>query len=358
MQRLLFAVDHTELKATPPARRSRGQSSGAQAESVEQQAHRAQLYAQPLPKFVGNIRLGTAGWTDPTLLSSGHFYPPDAHSPELRLRHYAKHFSMVEVDSSYYALPTVPMTTAWLDRTPDDFVFDVKAFSLLTGHPVVPARLPLALRKELRHQTRASVAAADVPESVVQECFTLFLKAIDPLRQRARLGSVLLQFPPWFDATRKNAKYVELVRERLASVPVSIELRHASWGELPRFGRVCDWLRELRAAYVCVDEPQGHRNSMPSHIAVTDSRMAVVRFHGRRKNVWDKPVSVQEKYRYWYRPEELRPWASKLATLSAHADVVHAVFNNCSSDYAVIGAKDMTSELLDSLGSHTERAVG
>lgn len=348
MQQSLFDPPSSHRANSAPTREPRRLpvSATATVETLEQQRHREQVYQREFPRLVRNIKLGTAGWTDPTLLESGHFYPPHANSAESRLRHYAKHFAMVEVDTTYYALPTASMAHKWVERTPEEFVFDVKAFSLLTGHAVDVARLPKELQREVKSE-HARVAAEEISEDVTDACFSMFLQGIAPIHQSGRLGSVLLQFPPWMDATKKNAAKIERVRERLSTVQVSVEFRHRSWGESQRFARVLDWLRDLRASYVCVDEPQGFVNSMPPIVAVADPRLAVVRFHGRRTEHWNRPVSVQEKYNYLYTAEELRPWAAAVQKVSEHAEVVHAVFNNCRSDYAVIGAKDMTSELLE-----------
>lgn len=302
----------------------------------------------PLPARVANVRAGTAGWTDPSLIASGLFYPRAARTPEDRLRHYAKHFAMVEVDATYYALPSAAVARRWVERTPDDFRFDIKAFSLLTGHAVDAQRLPLDLRAQIR-EPAPRVSADRVPSAVLDACWERFLYALEPLREANKLGSILLQFPPWFDATRGNARAVERARERLGSLRATVEFRHRSWGEPERFTRVIPWLRELRAAYVCVDEPQGLDNSMPAHVAVADRSLAVVRFHGRRAELWNKPVSVQEKYAWLYSPEELSPWIPSVQKLSNEAESVHVVFNNCNSNYAVLGAKDLTAELVDAV---------
>jgi len=95
---------------------------------------------------VGQVRLGTASWTDRTLLESG-WYPPEADTPEKRLRYYARQFHLVEVDASYYALPGEQTAALWAARTPDRFTFNVKAFSLFTQHPTPVAALPVDLRR-------------------------------------------------------------------------------------------------------------------------------------------------------------------------------------------------------------------
>jgi uncharacterized protein YecE (DUF72 family) len=95
---------------------------------------------------MGQIRVGTAGWTDKSLIDSG-WYPAGASNPEQRLRYYATQFPLVEVDSAYYALPAERNAEAWAARTPDGFTFNVKAFSLFTKHPTPVRMLPADLRE-------------------------------------------------------------------------------------------------------------------------------------------------------------------------------------------------------------------
>jgi uncharacterized protein YecE (DUF72 family) len=80
------------------------------------------------------IAVGTASWTDPTLIASKRFYPPGCTSAEARLRFYATQFPLVEVDSSYYAMPSGSNSVIWVERTPEHFTFNIKAFRLFTGH--------------------------------------------------------------------------------------------------------------------------------------------------------------------------------------------------------------------------------
>mgnify|MGYP000550048598 CR=1 FL=1 len=104
------------------------------------------------------ILVGTASWTDKSLIDSGKFYPPEAKSPEARLRHYASLFPMVEVDSSYYAMPSASTAQLWAERTPADFVFNVKSFRLFTGHATQPKVLHSDIRTALP-EALAGVAA-------------------------------------------------------------------------------------------------------------------------------------------------------------------------------------------------------
>ncbi|KYF82193.1 hypothetical protein BE11_17625 [Sorangium cellulosum] len=301
----------------------------------------------PVPARQGRVLAGTAGWTDPTLVKSQRFYPKGASSPEQRLRFYASQFPVVEVNSSYYALPGPAMVEQWVRRTDPDFVFNMKAFAPLTQHPVEPARLPADLQRALPGALldKTRLYPGDLPAEAKDVLWERFRQAISPLQEARKLGYVLFQFPPWFTATRGNVRVIEDCRARLDGVPLAVELRHASWGEPDRIERVVDFLRDLGASYVVVDEPQGKANSMPPTALVADPRLAVVRFHGRRADTWDASVSVSEKFRYVYDPAELDPWAETVERLAGQAERVHAIFNNCVSNYAVLGAKGLMAIL-------------
>lgn len=300
----------------------------------------------PSPARFGSLFFGTAGWTDPSLTKTRAFYPATVRTPEARLRYYATQFSLVEVDGTYYALPTPEQAGLWVERTPPGFVFDIKAFAALTGHPVDTARLPVDLRAALpaHLQSRARVHTKDLPSELVRACFERFDRALDPLAAAGRLGSVLLQFPPWFEATRGNARALEAVRELLPGRSLAVEFRHRSWAEPSRWPRVLDLLRAHRMHLVVVDAPQGHSNSMPPRVAVADPARSVVRFHGRRVETWNAPdAGVTARFDYLYDPSELGEWVEALRRLGAESQEVHAVFNNCVRDYAVVDAKALAT---------------
>jgi uncharacterized protein YecE (DUF72 family) len=268
-------------------------------------------------------------------------------SAEERLRFYGTQFSLVEVDSSYYALPSRANAQRWAERTPPGFTFDVKAFAPLTRHPVEPARLPADLQGALPSGVRDKprLYPKDLPEEVLDALWDRFTRALEPLRREGRLGCILLQFPPWFTATRANAKVLERCRARLDGLRLAVELRNASWGEQERLPRLAALLSGIDASYVIVDEPQGTRSSMPPAVLVPDRRLAVVRFHGRRAETWDARASVEERFDYLYDPRELAPWARTVARLAGEVEEVHLVFNNCVSNYAVLGAKGLIALL-------------
>src|SRR6266576_3861059 len=120
----------------------------------------------PIKVGQGEVRFGTASWTDPTMTAPGVFYPKGADSAEERLRFYASQFSMVEVDSTYYALPNKRTAESWVERTPKDFVFDIKAHALMTGQPTELNRLPKAIKEDLPSELKDKqrIYRKDVPE--------------------------------------------------------------------------------------------------------------------------------------------------------------------------------------------------
>ncbi|MEH1015077.1 DUF72 domain-containing protein [Micromonospora sp. CPCC 206060] len=287
---------------------------------------------------MGGIKVGTASWTDRTLLESG-WYPPEADTPEKRLAHYASRFPLVEVDATYYAPPAERTAALWVARTPPDFTFNIKAFSLLTGHPTRVS----ALYADLRPATdKHTIYPADLPAAAYEEVWSRFLSALDPLVAAGKLGAVLFQFPPWFTLRRDNKQYLLEVRRRCAPLRAVFEFRHASWFAGDNRAETLDFLRRHELPYVCVDMPQGHRSSVPPVLAAT-ADLAVVRFHGHSAR-WTSR-DIHEKFGYRYSDRELREWAPKLRELAADAGQTHVLLNNCFRDYAQTNAATLATLL-------------
>lgn len=292
-----------------------------------------------------DIRFGTASWTDASLLAPGVFYPDRATTPEARLKHYAKLFSVVEVDSSYYALPTARMAELWVERTPDDFVFDVKAFGWMTGHATDAERLPRSLKEALPNELaqKKRLYAKDVPREVREEVWRLFADAVRPLHEAGKLGAVFLQYPSWVRPAEHSGEMLARARRRLGELPIAVEFRHGEWFTKSQRERTLALLRENGMSYVIVDEPQGFPSSVPPDTAVTSRRLAVVRMHGRRAETWEKPgTPVLERFRYLYSQDELQPWVPKVIEIAGEAEQVHVVFNNCYGNYGTTNALEMS----------------
>ncbi|WP_027803927.1 DUF72 domain-containing protein, partial [Paraburkholderia dilworthii] len=176
-----------------------------------------------------SILVGTASWADKTLIESGSFYPPGCNSAEARLRYYASVFPLVEVDSSYYAMPSATNSALWVERTPAGFVFDLKAFRLFTGHQTEPRFFPKDLQAHLHKTGKKNLYYKDIPPPVIEELWARFFEALRPLHQAGKLGSVLFQFPHWVTAVPKAREHVERCAERMHPFLTAFEFRHESW---------------------------------------------------------------------------------------------------------------------------------
>ena len=294
------------------------------------------------------IRIGTASWTDPTMIAPGVFYPDGVATPEARLRHYASRFPLVEVDSSYYAIPARQMGALWAERTPDDFVFNVKAHALMTGQPTETSRLPKALRESLPRETRDKprIYAKDLPAEAIDEVWRLFRDAMAPLQAEGKLGAILLQYPRWVRPSQASAALIEDARNRLGGLRGAVEFRHRDWLADGTRERTLALLEHLELSYVCVDAPQGMESSVPPVTAVTDPALSIVRFHGRRTEHWERPAKVaSERFRYLYDADELGEWLPKIDELASRAREVHLVFNNCYANYGTTNAVEIAALL-------------
>lgn len=311
----------------------------------------AEQLAQASPDLarVGNVLCGTAGWTDPSLLAAGTFYPRASMKPAERLAHYAGSFPLVEVDATYYSLLPVSAADRWVAATPPSFVFDVKAFPVLTRHPIDVERLPRDLRAAVVSAGLSArrVSAADLPGEIAGEMESRFRELVVRLDRAGKLGAILLQFPPWFTATRGSARHLQNLAARWSPLPLAVEFRHPSWLLPERRDRVQRLLRDHQLAYVVVDEPHDGVRGVPPEPWLTSSRLAIVRFHGRNTAGWNKAgATVAERFDWLYTEAELTPWVRTVRELGRGAESVHAVFNNCVQDHAVLGAKGLAGLLL------------
>jgi uncharacterized protein YecE (DUF72 family) len=295
---------------------------------------------------IGNIYYGTCSWTDRTLIESGGFYAAGIRSPAARLRYYAQVFPIVEVDATYYALPSEQNARLWVERTPPGFVFNIKAFGLLTQHPIDPRRLPDVVREQLPRDVleKGRLYHDGVPTDVRELVWTMHIEALRPLAEAGKLGCMLFQFPPWFRKNRASVDYLREVRERLPW-PLAVEFRGGGWMEADRQSRTLKLLEDLGLAYVSVDEPQGFASSTPPVVACT-AELAVVRLHGHNAETWEKPgLTAAERFRYLYSEDELQGWVGPVRALAEKAEQVHVLMNNCYRDYAVRNARQLAALL-------------
>jgi uncharacterized protein YecE (DUF72 family) len=289
---------------------------------------------------VGDILIGTASWTDKSLLKSG-WYPKGAGTAEERLRYYSTQFPLVEVDSTYYFPPSEQNSELWAERTPEGFTFNIKAFSLLTQHPTKTE----AIYKDLEVPDKRNVYSKDLKPDVVDEVWDRFLSALQPLHDAGKVGALLFQFPPWFIIGRQNREYILECAKRSAPIPILVEFRHKSWLSERNRDETLEFLEGHGLAYVCVDMPQGFKSSVPPVLAAT-ADLAAIRFHGHNDAEWESG-SVQRRFKYLYSDKELRQWAPKVHDLAAEAKSTHVLMNNCYRSYAQQNAREL-AELLNS----------
>lgn len=282
--------------------------------------------------------MGTASWTDKTLLASG-WYPEEADSAQARLEYYASRFPLVEVDSTYYTPPNERNSELWVARTPADFRFNIKAFSLLTQHPTKPS----ALYKDLRPESATkNLYLRDLDQSTVDSVWDRFLSALAPLHDAGKLGAILFQFPQWFPIGRRNKEYVLECQRRCAPARICVEFRNKTWLSAENEHETLDFLRSYQVPYVCVDMPQGHASSVPPVVAAT-ADLAVVRFHGHSDKWTSK--DIYERFGYEYSEPELREWAPRLKNLAEGAGETHVLMNNCYRNYAQVNAQQLADLL-------------
>jgi uncharacterized protein YecE (DUF72 family) len=292
-----------------------------------------------------SVLVGTASWTDKTLIASGRFYPRQASSAEARLRYYASIFPMVEVDSSYYAMPAPATAQLWAERTPPGFVMNVKAFRLLTGHQTSPAVLPSDLREALGVPATRMLYYRDIPEPLRDELWRRFIEALAPLRHAGRLGLVHFQFAPWLLRNREGHAHVRHCVERMAGHTLSVEFRNDTWfGTAEQCASTLAFERELGVAHTVVDGPKGFFNSIPAVWEATHPKYALVRLHGRNAATWNikgKDVAASDRFNYDYSDAELSELGVQVTRLAARVAQVHVVFNNNYEDQGQRNARSL-----------------
>ena len=302
-----------------------------------------------IPNGGHEIRIGTASWTDPTMVRAGVFYPRGTSTAEGRLRYYASQFSVVEVDGTYYSLPDRTTAELWAERTPASFSFHVKAHALMTGQPTEVARLPEGLVEQLPADLagKRKIYAKDLPMELLDRVWEHFLAALAPLETTGKLGGILLQYPRWFLPSPENKLELARAATRLEGIPGTVEFRNHHWFSSARSTAwTLDMLRELGLTHVIVDGPQGLESSVPVVDAVTTPRLAMVRFHGRRSATWEaQNVPTVERYRYLYTPTELEARMPVIESAAREATRTIVFFNNCYGNYGATNAREMIAML-------------
>ncbi|MFL5931586.1 MAG: DUF72 domain-containing protein [Gaiellaceae bacterium] len=270
------------------------------------------------------MRIGTCSFADEALTK--WFYPKGLPARE-RLPYYAERFDTVEIDSTYYHLPEEATTGGWAERTPDDFVFHVKAFGVMTRHPVRVQQLPPDLRDDAPVDDRGRV---DRPSREFRaEIFKRFLEGVSPLRRDGKLGGILMQFPSYVVPKPASLDYLAWAREQLGDHEMLVEFRHASWFEEDARDETLRFLEEHGMTHVVTDSPRlDAKTVVPTVLAVTGPS-AYMRFHGRNAETWHKRGGgASERFDYLYSDDELREWVEPLRELAGEAENAYVLFNN------------------------------
>ena len=244
---------------------------------------------------INRIRIGTSGWNYPTGAGTwnGIFYPRANQRPRGRgkfdeLSFYAEHFDTVEVNSSFYRIPSVATTTSWARRTPAGFEFALKLFQKFT------------------HPEMFQKATGDDPLDLGKKDVDEFRTAIDPLASAGKLGVLLAQFPASFKNEPDSRGYVEWLLEQFREYDVAVELRHKSWSD----GRneTMSLLSEFGAAWTQIDEPK-FKLSIRQNLLPNVKTFYYLRLHGRNAAQWWSHEKSEDRYNYLYSAKELEPFA-------------------------------------------------
>ncbi|MFF5995920.1 DUF72 domain-containing protein [Lysinibacillus sp. KU-BSD001] len=265
------------------------------------------------------ITIGLTGWGDHPMLYS------DVTSAQDKLFDYSGHFPIVEVDTSFYAIPNNRHVEKWCSETPHNFQFVLKAYQGMTGHQ----------RDDLPYETR-------------NDMFNAFIECAQCFQKHGKLAVVLVQFPPWFDCTAKNVQYMRYVKQQLVHLPIAVEFRNQTWYAKDMKHKTLQFLRENAFIHTVCDEPQAGAGSVPL-VPIATADKALLRIHGRNIHGWRNAGNAQNwrkvRFLYDYNEEELQGLAAHIRALQQQAKDVYVLFNNNSGGHAAMNAKRL-QELL------------
>jgi uncharacterized protein YecE (DUF72 family) len=296
-----------------------------------------------------NVAIGMASWSDPSLIKTKRFCPRGFSTPEKRLRYYASQFPMVEVDSSFFALPTPENSALWAERTPDDFRFNLKAFRLLTGHQTPPEVFPPDIKAELPPLTgrKKNWYYADLPPVIVDEVWKRFKQAVEPLKVAGKLRALHFQFAPWVTGAAEWRAHVEECVARMGDYRLAVEFRNQTWfGGQERAEQTLAWEEALGVTHVIVDGPQVG-NFAHGVWAVTTPDLALVRLHGNNEETWNAKglKAASERFNYEYSDDEFDEIAGRTSDIAEKAFEVQVVVNVNYEDQGIRAGRRLAERL-------------
>ena len=286
------------------------------------------------------ILVGTASWSDPGFVAE--WYPKGLPASE-RLAWYAERLNLVEVNSSFYAIPKIEAVESWCRQTPPGFIFDVKLHKLLSRHSTKPELLPPDLRKLVVVKKTRVELTPKLEQAMVQRT----IEAVAPFLESHKFGAFLLQLSPAFRPKTNKLTELDDLFNALKDFPVAVEPRNRDWVVGSQFDETIEYFRKRRIAFVCVDGPNDeHFMVMPVHDVVTNLQLAYMRLHGRNAEGYIRGRTVAERFDYKYNEKELHELAARAVNLLTGVPKVHMIYNNNSSNYAPIAAT-RTREIIE-----------
>ncbi|HLW34302.1 MAG TPA: DUF72 domain-containing protein [Chthoniobacterales bacterium] len=278
----------------------------------------------------GKILIGTASWSDPGFVE--HWYPKKMPAHE-RLGWYARHFEMVEVNSTFYSIPDARTVERWCAATPNDFVFDVKLHQLFSFHSTQSKLLPPALQRVASTDAKGKV---NVSPELRDAMLDMFVRTMSILHSAGKLGVFLLQLSPAFSPRKHQLDELEPVVSGMGDYSLAIEFRNRNWVVGDQLKSTLDFLRKRDVGFVNVDTPpEEHFSIVPSDLnEVTNSNFGYLRLHGRDAKAYLTGKTVAKRFDYDYSKDEIEEVAERSRGLAEEAKAVHVVFNNNNLDYA------------------------
>lgn len=291
---------------------------------------------------MSDIRVGTSGWNYPGGKGTwnGIFYPlqparrPRGESLPRRslggggkfdeLRFYAEHFDTVEINSTFYRVPTAATAKSWADRTPAHFEFSLKLYQKFT-HP------------KMFEQATGGDASTLGQKDVDQ-----FRAALDPLAEAGKLGALLAQFPPSFKNDAESRAYLDILLQHFRDYRVAVELRHRSWSDQPV--ETLQMLGDHGAAWAQIDEPK-FTLSIRQSLLPNVRTFYYLRLHGRNAAQWWAHDASEDRYNYLYSAQELRRFAEAARAASTTVEKAYLYANNHFSAKSVANAAILKHDL-------------
>jgi uncharacterized protein YecE (DUF72 family) len=265
------------------------------------------------------ILIGLTGWGDHDSLY------PDKQASKNKLQTYSRHFPIVEIDSSFYAMQPARNYLKWIEETPDHFSFVVKAYQGMTGH-----------------------MRGEIPFESADEMFETFKQSIQLLIEAGKLKAVLFQYPPWFNCQKKHVDMLLYTKEKMGDIPCAVEFRNQTWFEPEFREKTLAFLEREKWIHTICDEPQAGMGSVPTVLHPTHPNLTIIRLHGR--NVYGWSNNGQANWRairclYRYSEAELIEWVNWIQELRKTTKEVCVLFNNNSGGDAADNAKQLMNLL-------------